>query len=162
MVELLARHPTVGLTVEYFRRDEAFKHSPKEWRALKLTHRRQAQQMAGKTGVAQVKFRRLTQSLPEVFEICRHENDLASHFKNVQPVANRGHSDAERRSQVGLIQNLAVTARQKCQKTTKRRQVSHVSDRSNISLKIRLHVGSKPKATNLRPSEHLWEPPVQQ
>src|SRR5438132_7752235 len=112
IVEFLA-HPTVGLTLEYFRRDEAFKHSPKEWRALKLTHRRQAQQIAGKTGVAQVDFRRLNQSLSEVFEIRRHENDLAGHVKNVQPVANRGHSDAERRSQVGLIQNLAVTARQK-------------------------------------------------
>jgi len=31
IVELLA-HPAVGLTPEYFRRDEAFKQSLKEWR----------------------------------------------------------------------------------------------------------------------------------
>src|SRR5450755_2393497 len=62
-------HPTVGLTLEYFRRDEAFKQRSKERRALKLGRRCQAEQIAGKTGVAQVDFRRLNQSLSEIFEI---------------------------------------------------------------------------------------------
>src|SRR5215470_2263423 len=57
----------------------------------------------------------------------------------MQPVANRWHSDTARRS-----------------------QVAHVRDRSNVSFQIRLQVGSKPKATSLRPSEHLWETSMQQ
>src|SRR6516164_6113933 len=161
IVELLA-HPTVGLTLDYFRCHKAFKQRSKEWRALKFSHRCQTEQVAGKAGVTQVDFRGLYQPLSEVFEIWRHENDLTCHLKNVQPVANRRHSDAERCSQVCLIQNLAVTARQKCQETTKRRQVAHVRDRSNVSFQIRLQVGSKPQATSLRPSEHLREASVQQ
>src|SRR5208282_3131878 len=76
IVEFLA-HATVGLALDYFRCHEAFKKSSKEWRAFKLSHRCQTEQVAGEAGVAQVDFRRLNQSLSEVFEIRRHENDLA-------------------------------------------------------------------------------------
>ena len=63
IVEFLA-HPTVSLTLNYFRCHEAFKQVSKEWRALKLSDRSQTEQVAGEAGVTQVDFRRLNESLP--------------------------------------------------------------------------------------------------
>src|SRR5215471_5507648 len=70
IVEFLA-HATVDLTLEYFRRYEAFKQNPKKWRALKLSYGGQTQQIASQAGVAELNFRRLNQPLPEVFAIGR-------------------------------------------------------------------------------------------
>ena len=63
IVEFLA-HPTVSLTLNYFRCHEAFKQRSREWRAFQLRDRSQTEQVAGEAGVTQVDFRRLNESLP--------------------------------------------------------------------------------------------------
>ena len=51
IVEFLG-HPADGLTLEYFRCHEVFKQRSKEWRALKVTHRCQTEQVQASVTVA--------------------------------------------------------------------------------------------------------------
>ena len=54
----------------------------------------------------------LDEPLAEVFEVWRHEDDLAGDLKDIQPLPNGWHADAEGGGKIALIEELAMAAGQ--------------------------------------------------
>jgi len=75
---------------------------------------------------------------------------------------NRGNRNPKRCGQISPIENLAMTARQECEKTPKGHQIAHIRDGPDIAFEVGLEVRREPELAGPGARKNLWKSTVQE
>src|ERR1019366_3672089 len=136
----------VDLALQDLRGHVSFEQGAEERGPVQFGLRRDPQEVACQPRVPQVHLGGLDEALTEVFEVGRNQDDLARDLQNVKPIAYGWNGDAERSSQIGLVQDLPMPAGHQCQEAPEGGQVANIRDGADVPLPIRLDVRTEPQS----------------